>query len=59
MWLGAAIALNSVLALRWGVHALILRGLRAPRLAHLRTPADIQSHDPRSGLPSWTGINIS
>ena len=41
MWLSAAIALTGVLALRRGVHALILRGLRAPRLAHQRTPADM------------------
>jgi pimeloyl-ACP methyl ester carboxylesterase len=41
MWLGAAIALVSVLALRQGAHILILRGLRAPRLKHQRTPADV------------------
>jgi dipeptidyl aminopeptidase/acylaminoacyl peptidase len=40
MLLTSAIALSSALALRWGVHGLILRGLRAPRLAHLRTPED-------------------
>lgn len=41
MWLVAAIALACVLVLRQGAHVLILRGLRAPRLAHQRTPADI------------------
>jgi len=41
MCLSAAIALTSALALRRGAHALILRGLRAPRLAHERTPADL------------------
>lgn len=40
MWLSAAIALTGALALRRGAHALILRGLRAPRLAHQHTPAD-------------------
>lgn len=40
LWI-TAIALFSVLALRSGAHALILRGLRAPRLAHQRTPADV------------------
>jgi dipeptidyl aminopeptidase/acylaminoacyl peptidase len=40
MWLSAAIALTGALALQRGVHALILRGLRAPRLAHQNTPAD-------------------
>jgi dipeptidyl aminopeptidase/acylaminoacyl peptidase len=39
MWLGAAIALASILILRQGAHTLILRGLRAPRLAHQDTPA--------------------
>ena len=41
MWLNAAIALTSAFALRLAAHALILRGLRAPRLAHQRTPADV------------------
>jgi dipeptidyl aminopeptidase/acylaminoacyl peptidase len=40
MWLSAAIALTGALALQRGVHAMILRGLRAPRLAHQNTPAD-------------------
>ena len=33
--------LSLLLALRSGVHALILRGLRAPRLASQRSPADV------------------
>ena len=41
MLLNAAIALTSAFALRLAAHALILRGLRAPRLAHQRTPADV------------------
>lgn len=40
MLLFSAIALTSTLVLRYAAHALILRGLRAPRLAHQRTPAD-------------------
>jgi dipeptidyl aminopeptidase/acylaminoacyl peptidase len=41
MLLTATITLVSALALRRGVHALILRGLRAPQLAHQRTPGDV------------------
>ena len=40
MLLTGTIVLISALALRRGAHALILRGLRAPRLAHQRTPDD-------------------
>jgi hypothetical protein len=35
----AALLTSALLALRSGAHALILHGLRAPRLAHLTTPA--------------------
>lgn len=41
MLLTSALVLISALALRHGAHALILRGLRAPRLAHQRTPGDV------------------
>ncbi len=41
MLLTSAIVLTSALVLRRAAHALILRGLRAPRLAHHRTPADV------------------
>ncbi len=37
----AALVLTTALVLRSGVHALILRGLRAPRLGHERSPADL------------------
>lgn len=40
MLLTVALLVTSTLALRSMAHALILRGLRAPRLAHQRTPAD-------------------
>lgn len=39
MLLTAALLATGLLALRGGAHALILRGLRAPRLPHLKTPA--------------------
>jgi pimeloyl-ACP methyl ester carboxylesterase len=39
MLVSSLIVLTSALALRWGAHALILRGLRAPRLAHQDTPS--------------------
>lgn len=41
MLLTGAIVVTSTLALRSIAHALILRGLRAPRLAHQRTPTDV------------------
>ena len=41
MLLTGAIVVTSALALRSLAHALILRGLKAPRLAHHRTPADV------------------
>jgi dipeptidyl aminopeptidase/acylaminoacyl peptidase len=40
MLLTGALLVTSTLALRSMAHALILRGLRAPRLAHQRTPAN-------------------
>jgi dipeptidyl aminopeptidase/acylaminoacyl peptidase len=39
MWLTGALALAGIVAGRAGLHALILRGLRAPRLAHRDSPA--------------------
>ena len=50
MLLTAAITLVSALALRKGAHALILRGLRAPRRGHQQTPADV-------GLPAQ-GVRV-
>lgn len=41
MLLTAGLLATGVLALRGGVHALILRGLRAPRLPHVKTPATL------------------
>lgn len=41
MLLTGAIVVTSALALRSLTHALILRGLKAPRLAHHCTPADV------------------
>ncbi len=58
MWLSAAIALTSVLALRQGAHALILRGLRAPRLAHQRTPADLGLAAQAVRLPTARGKTL-
>lgn len=37
---GFAVGVVCVLGMRYLAHALILRGLRAPRLPHLQTPAD-------------------
>lgn len=58
MWLSAAIALTSALALRQGAHALILRGLRAPRLAHQRTPADMGLSAEAVRLPTVQGKTL-
>lgn len=58
MWLGTAIALTSALALRHGAHALILRGLRAPRLAHQRTPADVGLAAQAVRLPTAQGKTL-
>ena len=41
MWPVVFITVLGILVLRLAAHALILRGLRAPRLAHQRTPADV------------------
>ena len=41
MLVTSAFALAGVLALRSAAHALILHGLRAPRVAHQRTPGDL------------------
>ena len=58
MWLSAAIVLTSALALRRGAHALILRGLRAPRLAHQRTPADMGLAAQAIRLPAAQGKTL-
>jgi dipeptidyl aminopeptidase/acylaminoacyl peptidase len=58
MWLTGAIALTSALALRRGAHALILRGLRAPRLAHQRTPTDVGLAAQAVRLPTAQGKTL-
>lgn len=58
MWLNAAIALTSAFALRLAAHALILRGLRAPRLAHQRTPADVGLTAQALRLPTAQGKTL-
>jgi dipeptidyl aminopeptidase/acylaminoacyl peptidase len=52
------IAVGSVLGLRSAAHALILRGLRAPRLAHLRTPADLGLSARDVRLPTADGKTL-
>lgn len=51
-------ALGVVLALRSCVHALILRGLRAPRLAHQHTPADLALSARVLRLPTAQGKTL-
>ena len=46
------------MALRRGLHALILRGLRAPRLAHQRTPADVGLTAQTVRLPTADGKSL-
>ena len=58
MLLTGAITLISVLALRRGAHALILRGLRAPRLAHQRTPDDAGLAAQSVRLPTAQGKTL-
>ena len=41
MLVTAALVLSAAMVVRAGAHALILRGLRAPRLGHQRSPADL------------------
>jgi len=49
-WVVVATAIAYLL--RAGVHALILRGLRAPRVAHQRTPADLRLSAKEVRLPT-------
>jgi dipeptidyl aminopeptidase/acylaminoacyl peptidase len=58
MLLGSTIAICSVLVLRRAAHALILRGLRAPRLAHQRTPADMGFNAQSVRLPTADGKTL-
>lgn len=39
-WAGLTLSVVSILGMRYLAHVLILRGLRAPRLPHLQSPAD-------------------
>lgn len=54
----AALALTTLLAARSGVHALILHRLRAPRLRHARTPADIGLDARELRLPTANGKRL-
>ena len=45
MLVTAALVLSAAMVVRAGAHALILRGLRAPRLGHQRSPADLGCSD--------------
>ncbi len=58
MLLASAITVCSTLVLRHAAHALILRGLRAPRLAHQRTPADMGFHAQAVRLPTAEGKTL-
>ena len=58
MLLTGAIVVTSTLALRSLAHALILRGLRAPRLAHQRTPADVGISAQSVRLPTAEGKTL-
>lgn len=52
------LTLAGLVLLRGFVHWLILRGLRAPRLAHQRTPADLGFTALELRLPSVGGKNL-
>jgi uncharacterized protein len=58
MLLTVAIVVTSTLALRSIAHALILRGLRAPRLAHQRTPTDVGISAQSVRLPTAEGKTL-
>jgi len=58
MLLTGTIALVCALALRRGAHALILRGLRAPRLAHQRAPSDVGLVAQEVRLPTAQGKTL-
>ena len=55
MLVTGALVVTTVLALRRGAHALILRGLRAPRLAHQSTPAALGLQAQPVRLPAAAG----
>jgi len=52
------LTLAGLVLLRCFVHWLILRGLRAPRLAHQRTPADLGFSALELRLPSVGGAHL-
>jgi uncharacterized protein len=52
------LTLAGLVLLRGFVHWLILRGLRAPRLAHQRTPADLGFNALELRLPSVGGAHL-
>ncbi len=58
MWLVVIITVLGILVLRLAAHALILRGLRAPKLAHQRTPADVGLTAQTVRLPVAEGKNL-
>lgn len=56
--LTGALMTTALLALRSGAHALILHGLRAPRLAHLNTPAALGLTAQQVDLPTASGKSL-
>lgn len=56
--LTGALLTTALLALRSGAHALILHGLRAPRLAHLTTPAALGLAAQPVRLPTASGKTL-
>ena len=58
MWPVVFITVLGILVLRLAAHALILRGLRAPKLAHQRTPADVGLTAQTVRLPVAEGKNL-
>lgn len=58
MLLTGALVVTSTLSLRTMAHALILRGLRAPRLAHQRTPKDVGLSAESVRLPTADGKTL-
>ncbi len=58
MLVTGALAVTAVLALRRGAHALILRGLRAPRLAHQNTRAALGLQAQPVRLPAAAGKTL-
>lgn len=58
MLLTSALTLTTLLALRYSVNALIVRGLRAPRVAHQRTPAELGIAAQTLQLPVGAGKSL-